>query len=71
MLITESVFAMFLKHTISVIVYAPVMLARMEQTSAAACTYSGSIGIAVQVLFAGRFLTVKESTGKASDSLHC
>lgn len=51
MLTTESVFAMFLKHTISVIVYAPVMLAHTEWMSAAACICSGSIAIAVQEMY--------------------
>lgn len=49
MLITESVFAVFLKHAISVIVYAPVMLAHMEWMSTAACVHSGSIANAVQM----------------------
>lgn len=51
MLITESVNAMFLKHTISVIVYAPAMLAHTEWMSAAACICSESIAIAVQQMY--------------------
>lgn len=50
-LIPKSVFAMFPKHIISVIVYAPVMLAHTEWMSAAACICSGSIAIAVQEMY--------------------
>lgn len=49
MIITESVFAMFLKHAINVIVYAPVMLAHTEWMSSAACVHSGGIASAVQM----------------------
>lgn len=49
MLITESVFAVFLIHAISVIVYAPVMLADTEWMSTAACVHSGGIASAVQM----------------------
>lgn len=49
MLIAESVFAVFLNHAISVIVYAPVMLAHTEWMSTAACVHSGGIASAVQM----------------------
>jgi len=51
MLITESVFAVFLKHAISGIVRAPVMLALTKRMSAAACTCSGSIAVNVQEMY--------------------
>lgn len=51
MLIMESVYAMFLKHTISVIVYAPAMLAHTEWMSAAACICSESIAVAVPQMY--------------------
>lgn len=51
MLITESVFAVFLKHAISGIVSAPVMLARTKRMSAAACTCSGSIAVNAQEMY--------------------
>lgn len=49
MWITESVFAVFLQHAISVTVHAPVMLAHAEWMSTAACVHSGGIANAVQM----------------------